>query len=201
VRCTTLAAVVIGVGLWVRAGADTLPLDDFRSLRNGGVLTFASAKLYTEDRVLMHFYTGDLSGPVPKATLLIPTANWDYTYAPTPDYVGIVNLYTFSGDGIVSRDEWNAGTLFETVGGLTEPNLLLEFDVTSLLQGVVDSGGQYLSFNLRAGSRARFWFGYSVGLPNPSITISTIPVPSAATLLASALAAGLLGLRRKAGTE
>ena len=84
-RRSRLAILVLGLALWTQAGADTLPLDDFRSLRNGFV-------------------------------------------------------YSFSGDGIVSGDEWNAGSLFATVGGLSEPNLLLEFDVTSILQQVVNAG-------------------------------------------------------------
>ena len=149
----------------------TITPTDMTGLRSLGslfVLSFEAVKKVgnLEDRTVAHFYVGGLPEALPNASLSIPVDNID---PGTPG--GIFEVYSFVGDGMVSTDEWDAGTLFHAFAGLPGERLTLSVDITELLQSAIENGDSYLSFNFRAGNSDRYWLSDIVGLPEPSITI------------------------------
>ncbi len=150
---------------------------DFTGLRSsdGGsnvlLLVFSAVNPVNEDRTIAHYDITGLSGVQPTTTLYIPVLNQDSGFAG-----GIIEVYSFAGDGVVSTDEWAVGTLFHTFSNIDGARLTLSVDITSLLQSAVDSGDNYLSFNFRAGAGTdRFFLGSSFSLDDP--TISSPPPP------------------------
>ena len=167
----TILALVAFAGPARATIIDAADITGLRSFNDGvGVtlLTFLAVKSGTEDRVVGHYDIGGLSGTVPTTTFDIPIANIDDG---PPE--GIFEVYNFAGDGVVSTDEWNAGTLFHTFTGIQGGIQTLSVDVTSLLQAAVDAGDPFLSFSLRAGiGTDRYNMGAIVGivgLPDPAL--------------------------------
>jgi hypothetical protein len=165
----------------VPAQAAILNLADGTGLRSydGGVnvllLTFMAVKSLTEDRTVLHFDVSGLS--CPDASLVIPVSNLD-----PGDPPGILEVYTFSGDGVVSIDEWDDGDLFFTFTGLPGGVQDLILDISVPLQAVLDAGEQFMSFSLRGGDGTdRFNVGSMVGLPDPHLVVdgaSGVDTPS-----------------------
>lgn len=146
------------------------------------------------DRTVMHFDVRGL-GAVRNATLNVPV--WDQDAGVMP--AGSIDFYAFAGDGTVSSDEWDAGTFFARVSGISAANQVLTLDVTSLLQGDAAHGQSYMSFVLRPGPPPAGWtFGPNFWLgdgfaPSPSLSV-TLPEPGTVVLLG--LGAALLRRRR-----
>ncbi|MDT4289654.1 hypothetical protein RO575_08790 [Methylomonas sp. MO1] len=184
-------ATILFFSATMKIEAATITPTDMTGLRSfdGGanvlLLGFDAVKLGTEDRTLVHFDISGLTGILPSSSLSIPIESLD----PEP---GIFKIYSFAGDGVVSTDEWNMGTLFhvftDVYGGF------LSIDTSILLQTAVDNGESYLSFSFRGGNSVRYWLSDIVGLPEPSITI--VPLPGAFWLFYTCL--GLVyGFQRK----
>lgn len=159
----TILALVAFAGPAKATIIDATDITGLRSFNGGAdvfLLAFLQVKSGTEDRVVGHYDIGGLSGTVPTTTFDIPIANID---AGPPD--GIFEVYNFAGDGMVSTDEWDAGTLFHTFTGIQGGIQTLSVDVTSLLQAAVDAGNPFLSFSLRAGiGTDRYNMGVIVGV-------------------------------------
>jgi hypothetical protein len=172
----------------LRDFSPALPQDAF-------LLDFQAVNPFNEDRDIAHFSIQGLS-LVAHASMTIPLEEFD----PGPP-LGVFDVYDFYGDGVVSTDEWNAGTLlqhFDTVDG---DYPVLTVDVTSALNAGIQQNKPYLSFNFRAGSGSDRYFlgaaaGVPGGLPNASISITPVPEPSTLTLLALG-AIGLAAARRR----
>ncbi|MCC5611878.1 hypothetical protein LC612_35390 [Nostoc sp. CHAB 5834] len=138
-----------------------------------------------EDRTIAHFAIKQLSKTTPFKTILdIPVDNFDEGLP-----FGTFEIYYFAGDGKVSTDEWNAGTLFQTLTGIDGDKATLSVDVTSLLQNALDNNNDFLSFNFRAGSGTdRYFLSDSVGLPEPTLSLTSQPVREPATVGGSLIA-------------
>ncbi len=125
--------------------ANMTGLRSFDDGRNVFLLGFDAVKTGTEDRTVAHFDIGGLSGVLPSSLLSIPIRRFFDPGLPG----GIFEVYSFSGDGVVSTDEWNVGSLIHTFTDIPAGVQLLSMDITELLQTAVDNGNSYLSFSFR----------------------------------------------------
>jgi len=157
--------------------ADMTGLRSFDAGVNVLLLTFDAVKTGTEDRTIAHFDISTLSGATLSAVLEIPINNIDPGLP-----AGTFDVYSFTGDGIVSIDEWNAGVLEQAFTGIEGGNQTLSLDITTLLLNSISNNDTYLSFNFRGGvGTDRYWLSDINGLPDPVIN-TIVPVPAAVWL-------------------
>lgn len=174
------------------ASAASLDPSDMRGLRDLGsvpplILDFSAVKGATEDRTVAHFDLAGFAGPVLSASLNLSMQNQD-------DFASVLDIYTFAGDGTVSLDEWNSGTLFTTLTGLLGSPVNPVVDITALLNAAIGNGDSYLSFNLRnEEDEGRFFLshvidgvygtGSSAGPTFISYETAPVPLPAGLPLL------------------
>ncbi len=144
------------------ASAATIKASDMRGLRqlDDGIvipLDFSAIKSATKDRTVVHFDIGSLWGDVSGSTLSIGILNLD------PDLpAGTLDVYVFSGDGTVSVDEWNKGSLFHSFSSIEGELTTLTVDISALLLKAVSSGDNYLSFNLSTLDSDRYFLNSTI---------------------------------------
>ena len=110
------------------------------------ILDFDAVKTYTEDRTVAHFKIDQMPISVPATELVIRLNNIDQGHP-----AGTFDVFVFSGDGVISIDEWDAGTLHTSFYGIENPGEL-RLDVTEVLQQAIDNGNSYLSFRFTGGA-------------------------------------------------
>lgn len=110
------------------------------------MLEFGSVMTETEDRTVAHFNLAGLPASVPYTELHIPLHNLD-----EGGLAGTFDVYVFEGDGNVSINEWNAGTLHRSFNSVENPGALI-LDITQVLQSAIDSDAPYLSFRFTGGT-------------------------------------------------
>jgi hypothetical protein len=198
-RWSLLIAVVVFM-VSEEVGALTITPVEMRGLRDVGggpfLLDFSAVKPQLPsgliDRTVAHF---DISGvtTVSNATLNLGISHLD---PDPPD--GSLDVYVFSGDGLVSTDEWAAGTLAHTFSGISGQLSTLTVDITALFVAAVGNGDAYLSFNLGTVDSDRYWLSHTIGGvagttdgAGPTF-ISLVPEPSAALLVGLGLLAAIL---------
>ena len=168
-------ALLLGLVLLPAGGGATMiaPMDmtGLRSSDGGAnvfLLTFSAVKIGTEDRTVAHFDISGFSGILPRTILNIPVSRL------TDPGLGKFAVYAFQGDGKVSTDEWNAGSLVDTFTDIPVGAQTLSKDITALLQKAIDQGHTYLSFSFRGVEiNDRYFLSDIVGLPDPSISSSS----------------------------
>ncbi len=179
---TTLFILVLLAGCGGGRGGDTgaasamvevaaAHASGLRSFDNGVnviALTHLSINAGTEDRTVMHFAVTDLPASISTAILKIPVVNID---AGLP--LGTLEVYPFAGDGNVSPDEWDAGTLLADLWNIPGGVYTISLDVTSVVKEVVAAAEPYVSFSLRGGpSGDRYNMGVGGGAGgDPSLLI------------------------------
>jgi hypothetical protein len=94
-----------------------------------------------EDRGIIEFDISGLSGPVFKSVLRLEV------YAATGPYPFSIDVFAYSGDGVLAIDDWNRGTLLTSFQYAGEEIVLL--DVTSAIRSLVASGASYAGFNFQ----------------------------------------------------
>jgi Bacterial Ig-like domain (group 2) len=126
------------------------------------LLSFLSIMAITEDRTVLEFDIGELGG-IEQAILELPLRNIDSGGPP-----GIIDVFTYSGDGIITADEFFAGTLlftsFSNNGSGT-----VSVDVTEAVQA---SESNFLGFRLSTTTSDRYDLGSIAELPEPTLRIT-----------------------------
>lgn len=179
----------------------TLPLADGTSIRSNpsspllvlGFLSITSGNPDPpEDRAALEFDVSGLAGTLVSATL---NGDWDNIDTAPPD--GLIDVYTYVGDGVITTADFSAGAFFKSVvhNGTEPPATFLSIDVTAAVQNALDGGQTYLGFSLRAGSNDRYNGPDLIGLPDPVLVVNLVPEPTSAWLLA--VLALIPALRRK----
>jgi hypothetical protein len=173
--------------------AESLGLRTFDSGANVTVLTFETVKPALpdgfEDRNVMHFAMDDVAIYVSSAVLEIAVSNLD-----DAEPLGAIELHAFAGDGVVSADEWDSGTLIHTFDEIGGGVSTLSVDVSGLFQQAEQFEVPFLSFRLR-GLEDRFFLG--AGSAGADVALVLAPEPASAAMLVTG--AAVLALRRRVG--
>jgi hypothetical protein len=143
----------------------------------------------TEDRAILEFDVSGLSETVPLITLDI----WFDNIDPEPP-VGIIDVFTFIGDGVVTADDFYAGgpTPFTSFIAENGPEYgYASIDVTSAVRDVLTANEQFVGFRLSTETEDRFNMGNMSMLPDPILTV--IPEPTTVLLLGL----GALAMRKR----
>ncbi|QJF51525.1 hypothetical protein [Roseobacter ponti] len=201
---SVMSALALGLAVaFMPAPAQAAEIDptDMRGLRDLGagpfLLDFSAVKGGTEDRTIAHFdITG--VGAFASARLSLSLLNLD-------SFDGTLDILSFAGDGLVSADEWDAGSYQGTITGIGGSLTTQTFDITSLLQTAVADGQPWLSLNLlNAPASGRFFLGHTIdgsfgtisSAGRTFIDLTPVPLPAGALLLISGPGM-LLALRRR----
>jgi len=197
IKCLVVLILLASSG---EASIITVENTDAKAIRNvDGVLDivdFLSVAYIEEpgeylwdDRTILEFNISGLTETIPFASLDFGLDNFD---PDPPD--GIIDVYNFTGDGIVALDDFDAGgdVPFTSFIGLDGD---ISIDVTLLLQDAMTSGDQFLSFRLSTITNDRYMMGSIVGQPMPVLTV--VPEPTTIFLLGL----GSLALRIRMSTH
>jgi hypothetical protein len=193
---TALGLTLCGPGL---AHAEVLDPTDARGIRelpgqNPFLLDFLSINHSVEDRTVLEFALGGLSGPVTSATLDLDLRNLD------PGLPGIIDVYTFAGSGVVTANLFSAGPLFTSFPNSASG--LEHVDVTAAFLAAQAAGEAFLGFQLSTATDSRYLLGPPFTGSGPTLTAEIVPEPGTLALfglgtLGIALTFRLLALKVK----
>ena len=166
-----LLLALVGLVLPSAAMADfTINSTDARGIRDDGggpfLLAFLAVKAGTEDRTVLEFDISGLSGTLPPITLDLDLVNID---PGPPD--GVMDVFVFTGDGVVTPDEFFAGGPTPFTSFVAATDALYPVDVTAAAQAAVDVGDSFIGFRLSTTDTDRFWLGSVLALAEPIITV------------------------------
>ncbi len=115
------------------------------------LLDFLDVKNPTEDRTVLEYDVGQLAlDEISSVQLIIEAGNIDSGGTP-----GFIDVFTFSGDGIVNPNDFFAGSFFTT---FESSNLLdiVSIDVTELAINSLAIGNPFLGFRLSTTTPDRY---------------------------------------------
>lgn len=128
-----------------------------------------------EDRTVIEFDVSRLSGVILQATLLLGIDNFD-----PGGSIGIIDVFTYVGDGVVTADEFYAGAWYASIS-FNGDREIVPVDVASFVQCIIDTGEQFAGFRLSTETSDRYLLGEIVAMPEPVLTV--IPEPGVLALL------------------
>ena len=192
VHCTAVIATTI---LVMSPGARAVQIDpaDARGIRLYGaeLALLGFLKIHDgftiEDRTVIEFDVSQLASEIPLATLDLGIQNQD-----PGGPAGIIDVFTYVGDGEIVPEEFYAGTWF-TSFVFNDEQGLISVDVTPAVQGHINNGDPFIGFRLSTETADRYALGSLVHLPEPVLTI----IPEPGTLLMCILSVSLLARRRR----
>ena len=122
------------------------------------------------------------------------TLNLGMTNIDPGDPAGTLDVFAFAGDGSVSEDEWDAGSVIHSFSGIEGGRSTQTVEISDLLASAVANGDAYLSFNLRTVDTDRYSLNDTIDGVTRSISdptfIDVVPEPS--MLPSFILGAGIL---------
>ena len=185
-KTMTLIVIILLTTSVINAAIITVDPSDAKGIRNDNgelfLLDFLPVQYgempgewLFDDRTILEFNISGLTETILFASLDFGLDNFD---PDPPD--GIIDVYNFTGDGIVTLDDFDAGgdVPFTSFIGLDGD---VSIDVTLLLQDAMISGDPFLSFRLSTITSDRYMMGSIVGQPMPVLTI--VPDPTTVLLL------------------
>lgn len=138
-------------------GFDLLPYDArgirlIPPLEEPILLDFLAVKGGTEDRTVLEYDVGQLDlEQIDSVKLIIEAGNIDEGGEP-----GFIDVFTFNGDGIVSQNDFFAGSFFTTFEASNYLNIV-SVDVTDLVTNTIAMGNPFLGFRLSTTTTDRYW--------------------------------------------
>lgn len=152
-----------------------------------------------EDRGIIEFELPSLSGPLTGADLVLPV------FSAMGPYPFTIDVFTYTGDGVLSLSDFNAGSLYTSFAYSGESVVTL--DVTSFIGGLYTSGDDYAGFNFQ------FAVPSTIALNGPYVSFGSLehgpaaylaitptvePIPAPGAVLLTSIGAGFVGwLRRR----
>lgn len=121
-----------------------------------------------EDRGVMEFDLRSITGPVLRATLVLPV------YASTGPYPFRIDVRGYRGNGRLDVEDWSRGSLttsFQYAGVL-----VVRLDVTAKVQGMRSTGANYAGFVFR------FAVPSDIPVNGPFVAFRSLEYPPAAQL-------------------
>jgi len=135
----------------------------------GGGQTVVGSILRTvpETVTVAHFAMAQVPATIASAQLTIPL----HCLQPDPPD-GVVQIYLFAGDGLVSVDEWDAGELIGSQGVDPGEYPVVTLDVTARLQEYQTAANDYFSVRIRtAVGSDDYDLGTDGGVDPPYLTV------------------------------
>jgi hypothetical protein len=145
-----------------------------------------------ECRGIIEFSIPGIPAPVAEAKLKLNVFD---SHGPYPF---IIDVFTYTGNGVLSLDDFNAGTLFTSFEYSAESSVTL--DVTAFISNLYTSGDDFAGFNFQFAVPSTITLNgpfvafNSLNYP-PASNLTITPVPEPATLFLLGL--GAVMLRRK----
>jgi hypothetical protein len=121
-----------------------------------------------EDRGIIEFDMRGITGPVLKATLVLPV------YASTGPYPFRIDVLGYRGNGRLDVDDWARGSLITSFQYTGES--LVRLDVTTKVRGMQSTGANYAGFVFR------FAVPSDISLNGPFVAFRSLEYPPAAKL-------------------
>jgi len=140
-----------------------------------------------EDRGIIEFALPAISVPILQAQLSLNVSNSKQPYPFT------IDVFTYTGDGLLSLDDFNAGSFFTSFEYSLEP--FINLDVTDFIKDSYANGDDFAGFNFQ------FAIPSTIPMDGPYLSFNSLEIPPAADLTitpipepASMLLLGLGGL-------
>ena len=121
-----------------------------------------------EDRGIMEFDLRRVTGPVLKATLVLPV------YASTGPYPFRIDVHGYRGNGRLDVEDWARGASISSFSYAGEP--VVRLDVTVKVRGMLSTGANYAGFVFRFAEPS------DIPLNGPFVAFRSLEYPPAAQL-------------------
>ena len=178
VRVITAGVVMLASARPAPSAEIELPFTDGKTIRNGEGFVVGGALFVSYfgsiDRMVMEY---DLSG-LPRQIVSGKWKSWLNNFNLGDAEVDILDFYAFAGDGVVSIDEFEAGTWFESLEYSEDvPPFYIQVDVTQQVQDLISAGETYLGVRVSTETSSVWIFGSSAAsdLPDPFLVIEWSP--------------------------
>jgi hypothetical protein len=178
------------------APKDGVP-DDMSTTTVVQVLNNIGAFSEIEDRGIIEFELPSLTGPFTSADLVLNV------FGSMGPYPFTIDVYTYSGDGVLSLGDFDAGSLYTSFAYSGESSVTL--DVTSFIGSLYTAGDDYAGFNFQFPvltfvpiNGPYVSFGSLEHGSAAKLMITPPPIPAPGAVVLTSIGVGFIGwLRRR----
>jgi len=132
------------------------------------VLDVERPSLPFEDRGIIEFALPTIPVPIVQAQLSLNVRSSEQPYPFT------IDVFTYTGDGLLSLDDFNAGSFFTSFEYSLEPFITL--DVTDVIKDLYANGDDFAGFNFQ------FAIPSTIAVNGPYLSFNSLEFPPAADL-------------------